>query len=109
IAHFLDRSNRKVIICTGVTLWSLSTMAGAFANSFAALAASRAGVALGEAVMAPAAISIIADLFTRDRRGLPTTLFAAVPTFMTTASFAIGALIFGLAQQFGPEEGMAPW
>jgi len=67
LARLADRSNRKWLIVAGVALWSLMTAASAFATSFTALLVARIGVGVGEATLAPAAASMIADYFARDR------------------------------------------
>ncbi len=67
LARLADRSNRKWLIVCGVSLWSAATAASAFASSFEGLLLARIGVGVGEATLAPAASSMIADYFHRDR------------------------------------------
>ncbi|MGE0830089.1 MAG: MFS transporter, partial [Hyphomonadaceae bacterium] len=109
IAQLLDLKERRTIVCSGVATWSLSTIAAGFANSFAMLAVCRAGVALGEAVLAPAAISLIADLFPREKRALPISVFASMTGLMSTGAFIIGAAALNLATAIAPVTGLAPW
>ncbi len=61
LAGFIDRGNRRNFIFAGVLLWSIMTAASGFAQNFSTLIGLRCGVALGEAVLTPAAISMIAD------------------------------------------------
>lgn len=70
-----DRTSRRTLIIVGVSVWSLATIGGGLAQSFAPLFVSRLLVGLGEAALAPAAISLIADLFPPDRRGRPISIF----------------------------------
>jgi MFS family permease len=62
-----DRVNRRNLVSAGVVAWSLMTACGSLAKSFGALALTRTGVGVGEATLAPAAFSIIADYFPRER------------------------------------------
>src|SRR3546814_4994113 len=64
----VDRANRTRLILIGVLCWTAATIATAFAPDFEAVAALRVGVAIAEAVLFPAAISMIADLFPPSRR-----------------------------------------
>ena len=110
LARIADCGNRRHLIFYGVLFWSASTMASAFATDFTSLVLCRAGVAIGEAVLTPAAISMIADLFPRERRGTPTGVYTASGTITGMAAALIGGLVLALAaaisSAFG---GMAPW
>lgn len=75
-----DLFPRRIVIIAGVAIWSLCTVGCGYAGSFAALFALRIGVGIGEAAFAPAAVSMIADLFPPNRRGI-----------------AIGCLLTGMA------------
>lgn len=63
IARLSDSRSRKLIISTGIFLWSLATAACGLARSFAQLFLARVGVGVGEATLTPAAYSMIADYF----------------------------------------------
>ena len=109
VAHGIDRYNRKYLVVGGVTLWSVMTLASAFAKSFAILVVFRSGVAVGEAVLMPAAVSVISDLFVKDRRALPMTVFTSVGAAMTTVSFLIGGAALKLAGVMTHRLDLAPW
>ena len=66
-----DRTNRRNLIVVGIVLWSVATVGGGLAQSFGGFFVSRVLVGLGEAALAPAAISLIADLFPAGKRGRP--------------------------------------
>jgi MFS family permease len=75
---------RNRILSIGVTLWSVLTAASGFAWNYGALFITRLGVGVGEASCAPAANSLIGDLFPPHQRaralsafmmGLPVGLF----------------------------------
>ncbi|QWT16213.1 MFS transporter [Sphingobium xenophagum] len=109
LAHMLDRSHRIRLLCVGVMLWSLATLASAFAPGFTELAFCRAGVAIGEAVLSPAAVSLLADMFPREKRAAPTAVFTAVAAGMSSGAFVLGGWAFQAAGFLSPVYGMAPW
>jgi MFS family permease len=109
LAHMLDRSHRIRLLCVGVMLWSLATLASAFAPGFTELAFCRAGVAIGEAVLSPAAVSLLADMFPREKRAAPTAAFTAVAAGMSSGAFVLGGWAFQAAGFLSPVYGMAPW
>ncbi len=108
-----DRRSRRNLIAAGVTIWSIGTLMCAVAPSFAMLFAARIVVGLGEAVLSPAAISMISDYFEPKRRGL------AVGVYFTGIAIGIGgAILIGggvldlvRAGLFAgtPVAGWAPW
>ena len=63
IARWVDRGNRKIILVVGVAIWSLATAATGYAQGFYSLAACRMFVGIGEAVVFPVAMSLLADLY----------------------------------------------
>lgn len=67
LARLADSRNRKWLIIAGIALWSTATFASAFATSFTGLLLARIAVGVGEATLTPAATSMIADYFPRDR------------------------------------------
>lgn len=89
----VDRSNRRNIIITGVLVWSIATFACGLANSFETLMAARMFVGIGEACLAPAAFSIVADLFPPSRRGRAMGVMMAGSAIGNAASIFIGGLL----------------
>jgi MFS family permease len=67
LGRLIDRSNRRNIVVAGVAFWSAMTAACALARDYTGLFLARMGVGLGEATLNPAAASMIADSFPRDR------------------------------------------
>jgi len=82
-----DRVSRRNLILAGVMIWSLGTLACGLSHSFTQLFAGRIVVGLGEAVLSPAAISLISDYFPPARRG------AAVGLFLTGIAIGVGGAI----------------
>ncbi len=109
-----DRVSRRNLIAGGIALWSIATIASGLAQTFTGLFIARMLVGLGEAALAPAAISLIADLFAPERRGRPLSVYmmgqglangiAITLTALILASAAGGAL--ALLPGLG---GLAPW
>jgi MFS family permease len=108
-AHWLDTRPRKMIVAAGVFLWSVMTTASAFATDFWWLLFFRSGLAFGEAVLTPAAVSMIGDMFARDRRALPMSIYSSMGAIFSTGAFTLGALVLGLATPIAPWTGLAPW
>ncbi len=69
IGRLSDRVSRRSIIATGIAIWSLMTAACGLARSFLGLFLARVGVGVGEAALSPAAYSMIADYFPREKLG----------------------------------------
>ena len=108
-----DRTSRRNLIFTGVSVWSLGTIACGFSHSFSEIFASRIVVGLGEAALSPAAISLISDYFPPSRRG------TAVGSFLSGIAMGNGAAILiggGVLHAIGsgalaatPLAAYAPW
>ncbi|WP_408589377.1 MFS transporter [Novosphingobium sp.] len=109
LAHWLDHGTRVRIVAGGVLLWSLSTASSGLAPNYPTLLASRVGVAIGEAVLVPATISLIADLFPAERRTLPIAIFMATCSLMGSGAFILGGLTYRLAGTLAPALDMEPW
>jgi MFS family permease len=67
IARLADRSSRRNIMGTGITLWSLFTALCATARTYGGLLALRIGVGVGEATINAPSVSLLADYFPRER------------------------------------------
>lgn len=109
LGHFVDTRNRRIVVTIGVMVWSLATILSAFATNFETIFLLRCGVALGEAVLMPAAISLIADLFKPTQRGLPVAFITSVSSFMTIGAYALGAAAIGLAEAVSSSIGLPTW
>src|SRR5712664_3508488 len=70
-----DRWKRPQLLSLGVAAWSLLTAASGFAWGYGSLFAARLGVGVGEAACAPAANSLIGDLYPAARRAHALSLF----------------------------------
>ena len=71
-----DRLSRKHLVGGGIAIWSLMTALCGVTNSYSQLFAARVGVGIGEAVLSPAAHSLIANSFSRKHLGLAVGVFS---------------------------------
>ncbi len=92
-----DRIHRIRLIAAGIFLWSLMTMACGLATSFGGLFAARVGVGIGEAALVPAAVSLLADLFSPARRALPMSIFTAGLSLGAGLALVLGGIFVGFA------------
>lgn len=67
IGRLANRAPRRLIITAGITLWSAMTALCGLAQVPLQLFVARVGVGVGESSLSPAAYSMMADLFPRDR------------------------------------------
>jgi len=90
-----DRYSRWKIIAFGAALWSIATSGSGWAPVFAILVASRILVGAGEAAYGPAAPTIIADLFPKERRGYVLAWFFAAIPFGSAIGYLFGGVVGG--------------
>lgn len=88
-----DRIGRKSILSIGVFVWSLFTAGSGLATNFWQIFALRLGVGVGEASCAPAASSLIGDLFPAERRAKALSVFMLGLPVGLALSFAVSGTI----------------
>ena len=107
IGYLIDRYNRRNLLTAGVVIWSSMTVLSGFAQDFTTLFIGRMGVGLGEAVLTPAAYSLIKDSFPDHLRG------KAYGFYLFGSSVGTGAALVvttGLAGWLGGADlSMMPW
>ena len=67
LGRLADTLNRRRLIAVGIVVWSIATVSCGLTRSFGALFTARIFVGIGEATLSPAAYSLFADCFPRDR------------------------------------------
>jgi MFS family permease len=88
--RLVDRRTRKNIVAIGILLWSFMTICCGLSTNFGQLFFARMGVGIGEACLAPAAFSMIADSFPRQQRG------RAIAAYNMSNFIGVGtSLVFG--------------
>lgn len=114
VARLVDRANRVRLIAACVLIWALSTVLCGFATNFTELLLARAGTAVAEAALSPAALSIFSDMFA------PRKVTRASSVFMLGPYIGGGVALFGggllLSATSAPSGsawlahwGLAPW
>ncbi|WP_244145054.1 MFS transporter [Paraburkholderia tuberum] len=93
-----DRFSRTRVIAAGVLIWSACTLASGHAQSFEQMVVARFFVASGEAALVPAAVALLAELFSEKRRG------TAMGLFFMGIPMGVGCS-FLLAGSFGATHG----
>jgi predicted MFS family arabinose efflux permease len=93
-----DRWRRMPLLAAGLALWSAMTAVSGWARSFAGLAIPRLFVGVGEATLAPTAISMLGDAFAPRRLATAMGIYYAGIPLGTAASLVASSY---LAPRFG--------
>jgi MFS family permease len=97
-----DRHSRVRLLAACTALWSLATLLCGFAVSFYMLVIARMLVAITEAPVTPASLSLIADLYPPRNRSLAISFFTAAPTISAIVGLSLGAWVI---DQYGWRSG----
>ena len=114
IARLADAHSRRAIIAGGVGLWSLMTALCGLTGSFWQLFLARLGVGVGEASLAPSAISLISDYFPKEKRTLAINVYSSGLHGGAGLAFIFGGVVVGFtlgggAQQIPLLGELRPW
>ncbi len=93
VAMIADRWHRGKLISLSLMMWSAMTLLSGWAISFTHLIGARIGVGLGEAGVAPACHSLIAERFSPGQRPLAFAVYAAGGTLGILIALGAGGLI----------------
>lgn len=93
IARLSDRHSRRWIVVAGTIIWSVMTVFCGMAQKYWQLFLARVGVGVGEASLSPAAYSMIADLFPRERLGRALGVYSTGVFLGAGLAFIIGGLV----------------
>jgi len=88
-----DRWNRRNLIIAGVTTWSVMTAMCGLADSFSELFVARLGVGVGEAVLTPAAMSILSDYFPSHKLARAAGVYTSGSSIGATLAFVVGGTV----------------
>ncbi len=86
-----DRMSRTGLLAASSLLWGIATILCGLTGSFMLLVIARMAVAAVEAPAAPAALSLIADLYPPQKRAFAISVFTAAPTFAAIIALSLGA------------------
>jgi predicted MFS family arabinose efflux permease len=109
LARLADRGDRPRLAALCIAIWSLMTMACGAAASFMQLLAARIGLAMSEAGLPPAALTLMADM--HDRRGLAraTSLFMLAPFVGGGLALIGGGALYAALVGMDLPAGLEPW
>lgn len=113
LGALVDRGNRKWLAVSGLTIWSVLTIAAGFATALPLLFVCRFGLAIGEAALSPSGTSMISDLFAPKRRAFPISIFFASGMVGAGGAFVVGGAVVAamtalIASGFAPSWAQ-PW
>lgn len=97
VARYADRGDRRLVIALSVVVWSIATALCGLAHNFWTMVLARIGLASGEAGAAPAANSLVIEIFPPERRVI------VIAALLSASSVGIsGGLVLGgwLSQWF---------
>lgn len=103
IGWLVDHRPRRRIICLGIVLWSLAASGCGLAARYWQLALGRIGVSVGEATLAPAAYSLLSDIFPPGRLALPMSIMGTGGAL----GGALSAVLAGYLVEAVPPGGIA--
>lgn len=93
MARLCDRGSPRTVLVACMVIWSGMTALGGLAAGFLSLAASRFGVALGEAGAVPSGHALIARRIRPQRRGLAIGIFSMGIPVGTMVGFGLGGAV----------------
>lgn len=103
IARLADRFGRKYVIAASLAIFSVMTATCGAAVNFITLFLARVGVGIGEAGTTPASMSIISDLFEKERRSLAMAIMSVGANVGLLVGFVVGGYVavhYGWRQAF---------
>ncbi|WP_114954112.1 MFS transporter [Sphingosinicella terrae] len=92
LGRLADGWIRTRLLSLSIIGWSAATGLAGFANSFALLALSRLGVGIGEASVQPAGMSLLADSFPKEKRGMVAAWMAAAVALGLGGALLLGGV-----------------
>ena len=98
LGRLADLAPRRAVIVCGVLVWTVATVGCGLSHSFATLFVARIFVGVGEAALAPAAMSMITDLFAPHRRGAAIGVFVMGMVVGGGVALGIGGFLLQAAQ-----------
>jgi MFS transporter, DHA2 family, multidrug resistance protein len=95
--NFGDRHGRKTALQAGLAIFAAASLAAIFATSEAGIIAARAVMGLGAALVMPATLSIVTEVFPREERGKAIGVWAGMAALGTGLGPAIGGALLEVA------------
>lgn len=98
-ARIADSRSRRGLIAVGLLVWSVMTAMGALARNYGQLFLMRIGVGVGEATLAPAANSLLADSFPAHRLAMALSVYSMGIPVGSALAFIVGGYVIGVASE----------
>jgi len=105
LGRLADGWVRTRLLSVSIIAWSVATGLAGFASSFGMLALSRLGVGVGEASVQPAGMSLLADSFPKQKRGMVMSWMAAAVALGLGGALVLGGLTAGAWDEAWPQGG----
>jgi MFS family permease len=102
LGALIDRYPRRTIIIGGIVAWSIMTAACGLARQYGQLFITRIGVGVGEAALSPAAYSLLADCFDRQRLGRAISVYFAGGGIGAGLAFLVGGSLIAWVDGWAP-------
>lgn len=96
IGRWADRANRRNIVVAGIAVWSLMTAFCGVVKNYGQFFLARVGVGVGEATLSPAAFSMLADYFPREKLGTAIGVYSAGIYIGSGIAVLIGAWLVSI-------------
>jgi MFS family permease len=114
IGWLLDRANRVRVSAWCLAFWSATTSLTGLSSSFVAVSALRGGGAIGEAGLAPAALSIFVEIFPAGGVARASAIFLTAPLIGMGLGLLIGGLLLDGFTAIAPQlpgliAALRPW
>ena len=88
-----DKIVRRNLIIAGIALWSVMTILSGMAESYTQLLIARIGVAVGEATLIPASVSMLPDYFPPTQRGRAFGVLSLAAIVGSSGSYFVGGML----------------
>lgn len=92
LGRMVDSVNRRGLVTVCIVIWSCFTGLCSAAKTYPTLFLTRVGVGVGEAGLGPAAYSLIADYFPRERMGAAISVYYMGLFFGTSLAYLVGGI-----------------
>jgi MFS family permease len=91
-----DRYPRRTVVALSVGFWSAMTAMTGLVHTYRLMLLTRIGLAVGESSLQPAAYSMLADLYPKEKLGRAIGLFSVAGPVGASSAFLIGGMLMAL-------------
>lgn len=109
LGRLADSWYRGRLMAIGLALWSSMTALSGLAQNFGMLATARVGVGIGEASASPAAYSMIADYFPKEKRATALSIYSSGLYIGGGIALPLGGFVLAWWARNYPASAIAPW